>query len=171
MISAQGAATIALAVTACAFDCRSAKLPNALTLAGAAAGVAFNLATGGWSQAAWSVAGATAGIAVFFPFFAVGGLGAGDVKLLAALGAWLGPAAAVWTGLYGAVAGGVLAVGVALHRRYAREAFRNLAALLQSWRATGLRPVDGLTLKTSKGPRLPYALPITAGLFLTLWLR
>ena len=56
--------------------------------------------------------GLAVGLAVFFPFFALGGMGGGDVKLMAALGTWIGWSPIVWTALYGAVAGGVMAVGV-----------------------------------------------------------
>jgi prepilin peptidase CpaA len=65
-----------------------------------------------------SVVGWTVGIAIFFLPFALGGLGAGDVKLLGAIGAWLGPMNAVWVGLYAGAAGGVLAIFVALTKGY-----------------------------------------------------
>jgi prepilin peptidase CpaA len=163
-----GAATV-LALAACAADCRSARIPNVLTVVGATAGVAFNLVVGGPSHAFWSLGGVAAGMVLFFPFFALGGLGAGDVKLLAALGAWLGPIGALWTALYGAVAGGIMAVAVALARGYLRTALANVSALLGHWQVAGIQPLDGLTLKTATSPKLPYALPIAAGLFATLW--
>ena len=74
------------------------------------------------------------GLAVFFPFFALGGMGAGDVKLMAAIGAWLGPGMALMTALYGAVAGGILAIGVALSHGYLRTALSNVWRLLTHWR-------------------------------------
>ena len=49
------------------------------------------------------------GAALFFPFFALGGMGAGDVKLLAALAAWLGPADAVYLAMFAAIAAESLA--------------------------------------------------------------
>ena len=61
-----------------------------------------------------AAAGWLAGAALFFPFFALGGMGAGDVKLLAALAAWLGPSESVWLAIFAAAAGGVLGVFVAL---------------------------------------------------------
>jgi prepilin peptidase CpaA len=98
-------------------------------------------------------------------------MGGGDVKLLAALGACLGPAAAVWLALWSAVAGGVLALGVSIAHGYSRQAFQNVWGLLSYWRIMGVRPNPALTLETSVAPRLPYSLPIAAGLGVTLWLK
>ena len=98
-------------------------------------------------------------------------MGAGDVKLLAALGAWAGPGDAVWMALYAGIAGGVFAVVVALGRGYLREMLSNLWGLLMFWRVVGVQPHPELTLRTGRGPRLPYAFPITAGAVAMLWLR
>ena len=109
------------------------------------------------------------GLAVFFPFFALGGMGAGDVKLMAAIGAWLGPGLALMTALYGAVAGGILAIGVALSHGYLRTALSNVWRLLTHWRYSGVRPLPELTLENNSGPRLAYAVPIFVGLLVTIW--
>ena len=61
-------------------------------------------------------------------------MGAGDVKLMAAIGAWLGPALALLTALYGAIAGGVLAIVVALSTGYLKTALSNLWRMLMHWR-------------------------------------
>jgi prepilin peptidase CpaA len=154
---------------ACVFDLRSQRLPNWLTLGAAAAGLAFHGFMRGGPAMLESVAGLAVGFGLFFPLFVLGGMGAGDVKLMAALGAWLGPAGAAWTALYAALAGGVMAVIVAIARGYLRTALGNVWTLIGFWRFAGIRPLDGVTLATSKSPRLPYALPITVGLFATLW--
>jgi prepilin peptidase CpaA len=160
---------VALAVVACLFDVRSRRIPNLLTIPAGIAGVLFHIGSGGWSGAGAGAVGAAVGFGLFFPLFALGGMGAGDVKLMAALGAWLGPAGAAWTALYAAIAGGVMAVAVALARGYLRTALANIWTLLGFWRFAGIRPLEGVTLETSKSPRLPYAVPITAGLIATLW--
>jgi prepilin peptidase CpaA len=106
-----------------------------------------------------------------FPLFVLGGMGAADVKLLAAVGAWLGPAGALWTGLYGAVAGGVLALIVSVARGYAGTALKNVGRMLRLWTVVGIQPVAGLTLAEKTTVRLPYALPLAAGALVTLWLH
>jgi prepilin peptidase CpaA len=120
----------------------------------------------GWS---FALIGLLAGGAVFFPFFALGGMGAGDVKLMAALGAWLGWQPALFIAMYGAAAGGVLAIVVALASGYLRQAVANIGRLLMHWRVAGIEPLPDLTLEHARGPRLAYAVPIFIGLLVTLW--
>lgn len=162
-----------VAFLGCVTDLKSRRIPNALTLSAAAAAFGFFLARDGWHGLAWSAGGWAVGLAMFLPFFLLRGIGGGDIKLVAALGAWVGPAAAVWLGLYTALAGGPLAILMALSRGYVRQAFRNIWGLIGYWRLAGLRPHPALTLETAQvgAPRLPYALPIAAGLVMTLWLR
>src|SRR5450759_699561 len=164
-------ATVGIASVAAFTDVRTRRIPNVLTFTAAAAGLGLHVINSGTAGAVWSAAGLGLGLLLFLPLFALGGMGAGDVKLMAALGAWLGPQDAAWTALYAAIAGGVMAIVVALARGYLRTACTNLWVLLGLWRLAGIRPLDGMTLETSKSPRLPYALPITAGLFVTLWLH
>jgi len=165
------AAAVAVAGASCFTDLRTRRIPNILTLGAALMAFAFFLTTGGFSGLGWSAAGWCVGLAVFLPFFFLGGMGAGDVKLLAALGAWLGPGRVVWVALYGGIAGGVLAVIVAASQGYLRQAFWNLGYLLWFWRTSGPRPLPDLTLEHAKGPRLAYAVPIAVGMLATLWLR
>jgi hypothetical protein len=62
-------------------------------------------------------------------------------------------------------------VAVALSSGYLRESIANLRGLLIFWRIAGLQPHPVLTLDNPTTVRLPYALPITVGLMVTLWLR
>jgi prepilin peptidase CpaA len=158
-------------LTASVCDLRRRRIPNTLTLGAAAVAFAMQAVLNGWHGLFLAASGWAVGMALFFPLFALGGLGAGDVKLLAAVGSWLGPAGAVWTGLYGAIAGGIMALVVALASGYVLRAMTNLGRLLRVWIVAGVQPVDGLTLDTAASPRLPYALPLAAGAMVTLWLH
>jgi prepilin peptidase CpaA len=163
------AVALVIGSLACVTDLRSARIPNTLTFGGILLGLLFHGLTPAGSGVTAALAGLLAGLLVFFPFFALRAMGAGDVKLMAALGTWLGWQAAIQIALYGALAGGVLALVLALWRGYLRTAMRNVWALLRYWVAVGIRPFPELTLDAGSGLRLPYALPIMAGLVVTLW--
>ena len=163
--------SLGLALVACGWDLRTRRIPQALTLGGALAGLAFHVVSGGWNAGLGSTMGWAVGIAIFFVPFALGGLGAGDVKLLGAIGAWLGPMNALWVGLYAGAAGGILAIFVALTKGYLFEAVGNVGMMLAYWRVTGVRPLPEMTLEHGRGPRLAYAVPILAGTMVTLWLK
>jgi prepilin peptidase CpaA len=161
--------SLTVAALACATDLRSARIPNWLTLSAVAAGLAYHAFAPTSAGASAAGLGLLAGVLVFFPFFALGALGAGDVKLMAAIGSWLGWLPVVYVALYGAIAGGVLAIIVSLWHGYLGRAVANLKALLMHWWVSGVRPLPELTLDGGHGLRLPYALPIMAGLVVTLW--
>ena len=160
-----------LLTLACISDLRTRRIPNVLTFSSAACALLFHLMTGGWTAAAWSVGGYLLGAVLFFPMFALRGMGAGDVKLLAAVGAWLGPGQVAIVALATSVAGGVLGLVVAVGYGYLRTALSNLWMLLTHWRVAGVRPLPAVTLQGAKGPRLAYAVPIAIGTMVTLWLR
>jgi prepilin peptidase CpaA len=158
-------------LVACVTDVQTRRIPNVLTFGAAAAAVVVHTFVGGFSGLGTSVGGWLLGVALFLPFFALGGMGAGDVKLLAALGAWLGPRDIFWVAIYASMAGGVMAVVVALGSGYLRTALQNVRNLVTYWALVGPRPVPGMTLEESKAPRLAYAVPIFAGTVVTVWLR
>ena len=162
---------IAVVALACLTDLRSQRIPNVLTFSAAIAALACAVVVGGVSNAGISALGWLVGVALFFPLFALGGLGAGDVKLLGAIGAWVGPWVVIRVGLYSAMAGGVLALIVALKTGYLRTAMWNIVLLIKFWTTVGFKPVEGLTLDAPQAPRLAYAIPMLAGLLVTLWLR
>lgn len=165
------AAALATGLIACATDIARRRIPNLLTFGSALTGVLWHGWAGGFLGAGWALAGWAAGLAVLMPLYLLRSLGAGDVKLLGAFGAWLGPMGAVLSGLYGTVAGGVLALAVALATGYLGTAYRNLYSLLVFWRLQGVRPMDQLTLDTSRGPRLARAVPMLVGVVVMLWLN
>lgn len=164
-------AAIAIALVAATWDLRTRRIPNVLTFGAAAVGVLVHAYVGEWSGAGWALAGWFVGLALFLPLFALGGMGAGDVKLLAALGAWLGPGPTLWVALFSLIAGGVMGLAVALGSGYLAQAIANISWMFRYWRSEGPKPVPQVTLATHKGPRLAYAIPVFAGLMVTLWLK
>jgi prepilin peptidase CpaA len=170
-VALQYAIVVAIVVVASVCDVRTRRIPNVLTFGGAAAAVLFHAFMGELSDVAWSVAGWGTGLALFLPWFLLRGMGAGDVKLLAMVGAWIGPRDALWAAFFTALIGMAMAVVVVIVHRYTRQAFVNLKALVTSWWLGGVRPLPEVTLEGSRGPRLAYAVPIAAGTVLTVWLR
>ncbi len=170
-MTAFDAVALVVAAGATVTDLQAARIPNALTVTSGLLGLLAHATLPGGFGWSTSLGGMAAGLAVFFPFFALGGLGGGDVKLMAALGAWVGWPAVLSLALYTALAGGVVAIGVAVAHGYLRQALRNLSALARFWMVAGVRTEPALTLEHGRGPRLPYALPMFVGLIVTLWLR
>lgn len=161
--------TIALVATAT--DLSARRIPNALTFGGALLALIFHAAVDGLGGAGTAAAGWAIGAAIFFPVFALGGMGAGDVKLVAALGAWLGPLGAIHVAVGSALVGGVIGVLVSLRAGYLATAIHNIRLLLMHWQVHGLTPKPDLTLGGGSTPRLAYALPILFGTLGALWLR
>ncbi len=115
--NASFAVLIAGLLVATIVDLRTRRIPNVLTgtMAGAGLGLAvFGL--GGISVGA-AVLGCVVGLVLMLPGHALGATGGGDVKLMAAVGSLLGPLVVVNAVLFTAIAGGVLAVTVAIQRR------------------------------------------------------
>lgn len=163
-------AVLLVAAIACVVDVRTRRIPNLLTLSAALLGLVAHWLRAGPDGALFAASGWLVGLCVFLPFFALRGMGGGDVKLLAALGAWLGPGETIWLAIYTGIAGGVLALAVAAWNGYLRTAVRNVKSVLGFWALSGFRPVPGLTLESKGSPRLAYAVPILAGVVVTLWL-
>ena len=164
-------AALLVAAIACVTDLSSRRIPNALTIGAALAAFVFHGLTAGLTGLGFAGAGWIVGLLLFLPLFALRGIGGGDVKLLAAFGAWLGTSLVVWSALWAAIAGGVFALIVAAWRGYTRQAFRNVWGMLSYWRVMGIRPHPEVALESSSSPRVPYALPMAAGLGIALWLR
>jgi prepilin peptidase CpaA len=159
---------LVIAAVACITDLRTGRIPNVLTFSSAVAALFFHAVVGRGEGILLSLTGLIVGVVVFFIPFALRGLGAGDVKLLGAIGAWIGPAAIAWTALYTGILGGVLCVVVAAFHGYLRQAISNIRALLVHWWVGGLAPLPEVTLGENRGPRLAYAVPILMGLIVTV---
>ena len=143
---------------ATAIDLRSRRIPNELTAAMTGVGIALAASgTSGVSVGA-SLAGLVLGLLLMMPGYALGATGAGDAKLMAAVGAIVGPALVLSAFLFTAVAGGVLAVIVASRRQ------RLAATLTQTGRlvaAPGAAPKEIRTAGTAS--RFAYGPAIAIG--------
>lgn len=94
------------------------RVPNWLTLALLATGPIYHAVVGGWSGLAESALGLGFGFGVLFVFYLMGGVGAGDVKLMGGVGGWLGMPLIVWVFVAASLAGGLTgAVLIVLRNR------------------------------------------------------
>lgn len=155
------------AAVSCLWDVRWRRIPNALTFGSAALACVVYAAGEGVAGAGFSAAGWLTGLVLFLPWFLAGGMGAGDVKLLAAFGAWLGPWQTLRACLFAMLAGGALALFVVVRQRRLGHAVRSAVHL-----AVGPGFVNA-SLEPDSGQRasIAYALPVAAGVGLALWLR
>ncbi|HZP48373.1 MAG TPA: A24 family peptidase [Vicinamibacterales bacterium] len=123
-------AVVAGGVLSTAIDLRTRRIPNVLTGATAIVGLAVAAFGVGSVTLAQALGGLAIGLLVMLPGHVIGATGAGDVKLFAALGTFLGPGGALLAFLYTAMAGGALALAVALHRRLLRDTLARAATLV-----------------------------------------
>lgn len=106
-----------IVAAACWTDMRRSKIPNKLTVCGTLAGIVFHLWADGWMGLGHALLGVTAGFAVMFILYLFKALGAGDVKLFAALGACVGPELVLYCSLYSLLYAGVIGVVVLLSHK------------------------------------------------------
>lgn len=131
------AATITVLSIAVYYDLRFRRIPNWLTLPALVFGLGYHLITGGLMGLGYSALGVAVGFAFFFLFYVLGGMGAGDVKLMAALGSFLGPKDVLYAGAYTAIAGGVYALILILARKENRKAFARYGIMAKALLTTG----------------------------------
>lgn len=155
---------ITVSAVAAAWDLRFRKVPNWLVLAGLISGAAVNAILLGPYGLWISAGGAAFGMAILAIPYVLGGIGAGDVKLLGCLGAILGPQRIIPAALYGLIAGGVISAGLLAFRGKFGSASRSLIANFALTLIPGARPAGLGTMKTASSSSLiPYAVPIGIG--------
>ena len=168
------AALLALLLAATVIDVRTRRIPNVLVASGMLIGFAVHAITPageGLFAATWgslgvlqSLLGWGAGLALFLPLHLLRALGAGDVKLLAMVGAWLGAPLLIGATLLTLLAGGAMALSVMLLSRTSRQVLGNVRFML----TTALIGAQSGHLAAVEAPaassaRLPYALAILVG--------
>jgi len=150
-------------------DLRTYRIPNYLTLSTALAGLLFQAAMHGWNGLGDGLLGLILGLFLLLPPYLMGGMGAGDVKALAALGTWLGPGLTLMLFFYMALAGGLLALGLLIYKGLLWIYIRRGWSYLVSWllfRPLGLPPVTTPKAQT-KG--IPYGVAIALGMVVLFW--
>ena len=152
-------------IEAAVIDGRSLRVPNWLTFHFLIAGLIYAFLKGGSALFLTSLAGAGVGLLTLLPLYAIGGMGAGDVKLMAGLGAWLGPWLVLWAFVATAMTGAVMAAAMIV---YSGALYRHLAMIhtIGFEVLTVRNPVVLAERAAVRKPSmllLPYGIPIAAG--------
>jgi prepilin peptidase CpaA len=154
---------VAVALTAGIIDAGSRRIPNRLTYFSMIAGLLLQALVYGWRGLLLGLGGAALFGGVFLLFYLVRAMGAGDVKLAAALGCIIGPANSWQVMFTTAVAGGVLAVLVMIFTGRVLQTLRNTLAVAGFHVLHGLRTHPVVNLDNPAAVRMPYGLAFAAG--------
>ena len=152
-------------IEAALIDGRSLRVPNWLTYHFLLGGWIYAGWTGGSHLLLWSMTGSILGLITLLPLYAIGGMGAGDVKLMAGVGAWIGPTLTLWAFISSAVVGGLMGLVMML---YSGEFSRHLVMMqVIGKEVVALRdPVALSEVAAKRKPTmllLPYGIPIAVG--------
>jgi prepilin peptidase CpaA len=165
------AGSLLCAICGAVFDVRSRRVPNFVTLPAICFGLILHLTLGGWmGLCTAAAAGLLCGL-IFMVFHLAGGMGAGDVKLIAAVGCIAGLSVTGQLLVLTSLAGGVMAIGLALYRHQLKSTILNICTLAIHHKTEGLTPHPDLNISNAHALRLPYALAIAAGSALSLCLK
>lgn len=162
-------------------DVRSRRIPNRLVFPGALMGLLLNslpvhldgmlASVSAPLGLPMALAGFAVGLALLMPMYMLKAMGAGDVKLMAMVGAFVGPQAVLGAMLFSLLAGGVLALAVAAFHGTLREVTSNSYHLLLNSLMRGIagqRP--GIDAPPAASGKLPYAIAIASGTLIYLLL-
>jgi prepilin peptidase CpaA len=163
------ASALTCATVAACCDVKTRKIPNKLTVPCFLAGLLLHYYTQGFAGLGNSLAAAAIAFVIFLMFFLAGGMGGGDVKLIAAIGAITGlhllPGVLVATALIG----GVMAIAMVMTRGQMGTTLRNVVSIAGHHAEHGLAPHPTLHVRNSSTLRLPYGVAIAAGVLVGCW--
>lgn len=171
VIETERALLVLLVLLAAAWDIGTRRIPNLLVLFGMLSALGFHALSSHGLGLATALGGLALGLAAFMPLYLLRAMGAGDVKLMGMVGAFLGTASAVGAVCTVLIAGGVLALAAALRNGRLHILVRNLRYMMMhalAGAATGQHG-ESQVLAMSAG-HLPYGIAIAAGTIVHLFL-
>lgn len=152
-------------------DLRSRRIPNWLVLPFLLAGIAVSGWLHGWSGVGHSFGGIALGGFLFGILSVLGGMGMGDVKLCAAIGAWIWPQQLVVALVITGITGGIMALCWATAGGFLGELFQGAGKLVFDFKKRGLAPDSELNLSNPKARKMPYAPAIAIGTLVSFFAR
>jgi prepilin peptidase CpaA len=159
--------TVVVLAVATFTDLRARRIPNWLVLPFMAAGIVVSTWFFGWNGLGQSFAGLGLGILIYGFLFWVGGMGAGDVKLAASIGAWIGPQQLFLALVITAMAGGVMVVLWAICGGFMKDLFSGTSVLLLG--GQGKQSRSEIVLSNPLKRKMPYAPAIAIGTLISFF--
>ena len=141
-------------------DLRTRKIPNWLTVSGFGLGVALHIWMNGFHGLLGSLEGAGLALGLLLPLVLMRALGAGDWKLMGAIGAFLGPMMFLFVLVGSILVNGVVALVEMMRTRRVRETFNNLRVLVQGFFTFGLRANPKISLDNPELLKLPFGVAV-----------
>jgi len=160
-------AALVCASIASFYDLRTRRIPNKLTLCAIVCGLILHTVKDGPAGLGLSALAGLIGGGIFLLFFMAGGMGGGDVKLMAAIGCLVGTGNIKDVLISTVIIGAVMGIALALYRGQLRQIAGNVVKLVKHHNAVGLAAHPEINVKNQNSLRLPYALPIAAGCLVT----
>ncbi|MFN9717209.1 MAG: prepilin peptidase [Planctomycetota bacterium] len=158
-------AVSAILILAAWIDGRELKVPNWITFPMILSGLAYQTCVGDMAGLGAGILGMFVGLLTLLPLYAVGGMGAGDVKLMAGIGAWLGWEITFSAFCVSVVVGAVMAVMMVLSKKKMSHHYENFLLILSEWMVIR-NPYELSKIAAERKPRmmlLPYGIPICIG--------
>jgi prepilin peptidase CpaA len=152
-------------LVASGYDLRYRRIPNWLVLAGAVAGFLNGGVAYGWHGLEGSLLGFLTGFCLYLPLYVVRARGAGDVKLLAAMGAIVGVGTCFQIAVYSAIIGGLFAIALALWKKRFSKTMFNLSVIVNELmqRRMPYRLDQKLDVRHPDSLRIPHAVVLATG--------
>lgn len=162
------ALTVASLLACCASDLRSRSIPNWMSGSMVTLGLACGATAGGGPGLVVSIAGALACLILLLPAFALGGVGGGDVKMMAGVGALLGPRLGLLALAVGLIVGGIVMLAHLARIGRLTEKLRATWRMVRgSWTTGSIEPLR-LADDSPDAVTLPYSIPLAIGTFVVL---
>jgi prepilin peptidase CpaA len=154
-------AVIGVTLIAGWIDFRTHRIPNWLTVPALAAAIVLRTALAGWSGAKASLEGALLALILLLPLVLLRALGAGDWKLMGALGAFLGPWLFLFVLVGSIFVSGLMAIVEMLRTRRVKETFQNVLVLVHGFISFGLRANPEISLDNPQLLKLPFGVAVS----------
>jgi prepilin peptidase CpaA len=154
--------TLALTFSAALLDWRSRRIPNWLTMPGFLSGIALHTVLNGWHGALFALEGAVLALVLLLPLVSLRALGAGDWKLMGAVGAFLGWRLFLFVLVGSIFASGIMAIIQTYRVGRVRETLRNMVTLVKGFFVFGLKKNPQISLDNPRLLKLPFGVAVAA---------